>query len=529
MMMIGSMPGAKESEEDPFFCYEPLSKDGAFVCFRPKAPEDYSEAFKPERSLSRYTPVATPKIRRLISAVRGREILAQKKEAEAAQEVAAGLTSGKKVDGDDMQEKTSLLQDEKKTELELDTEAEDSEVEDAQGNEPCDGGRPTFHDVGLKSKEALDGCSYLVVRSKGPLRPADEPPDFLMLPEPIKQRTAGAVRVAAAARAWAAASAVQPGQSQQAAMAWQAGQAGAGVARPMNQNAQLPATARGPPTPGNNAASIAAELLNQQAQGQGQGQARADPGGAGGTGGAQAGQAIAESRETVAGPAVLALRRMRNRMSALAEGRLPWSFSRQSQGGQRQPPQPPQQQQQQQPPQQQQQQQQPQQQLQPQPPQHPHNGQRRPMLPNVGARSAAPSSAAPAGAPSAAPAAAQGGGASSSGAAAPSSGAAAASDGDLQMQSLVPTAPAQPKPPSSANGSSGRPFWRRNWPRVNLGSLGWGGSSSSGGASSSNQAASSNTGGASGSRGPSQPGSAGQDVTPSSAAGSAPHDPASPQ
>ena len=35
--------------------------------------------------------------------------------------------------------------------------------------------------------------------------------------------------------------------------------------------------------------------------------------------------------KVVAGPAVLALRRMRNQMSALAEGRLPWNFSRERQ------------------------------------------------------------------------------------------------------------------------------------------------------------------------------------------------------
>jgi len=163
------------------------------------------------------------------------------------------------------------------------------------------------------------------------------------------------------------------------------------------------------------------------------------------------------SREVVAGPAVLALRRMRNSMNALAEGRLPFGLGRQSprqpqQGPQAQPqqgqhgivpqqPQQPQQVQQQRQqfqvvPQQPENPGQPQAPLQPQPPQQgpqqPSSGQ--PRRPGLVGRVLAPAS------------------------------------GGANNEPLAPTPPSQPKPP----GTSTR-FWKRSWPRV----LGWGGSSSS--------------------------------------------------
>eukprot|EP00435_Cladocopium_sp_Y103_P068679 s61_g32.t1 len=287
--------------------------------------------------------------------------------------------------------------------LEVDTEAEDSEV----SVEPTETGRPCF----LERPEecALDGCR--------PLHSADEPPDFLQLPEPIKQRTAGAARVAAAARAWAAAT--SPPQNGAPAVPLNGtffGQA-AGSERPMVVIAiqDVPPTARGDT---DRTAQIMAELRQQGRDAS----ARA----------AEEARAV-EPREAVAGPAILALRRMRNRMSSFAEG-LPWSSS-------------------------------------PRDPSRPRS-----IMPNFGRRAVSS-------------------GASSNQvhdrAAASPGGPPEAAVSSLEVErlevrpaggfpephytELVPTAPSAPKPQSN-----GRGFFRRNWPRMNLmNTLGWGGSSSS--------------------------------------------------
>eukprot|EP00930_Biecheleria_cincta_P073944 TRINITY_DN6119_c2_g1_i1.p1 TRINITY_DN6119_c2_g1~~TRINITY_DN6119_c2_g1_i1.p1 ORF type:complete len:533 (-),score=137.19 TRINITY_DN6119_c2_g1_i1:193-1791(-) len=516
-------------EDDGVDLYVPFKQDGTFNPFRPKPPEELPETFKSERSFAKHTVAAPQRIRRLVSIAKGRELLRQRQSVEVGQP----LLHGKK--GEDGNMIAGGLDGVK---TDVDTEAEDSEVSVA---EHCDDGRPTVFDFSSKKKEEQDGCGHLFISSTGPLRSADEPPDFLQLPEPIKQRTAGAARVAAAARAWAAASITTPAPAPGAFSGpWQ--QAGAAAGQP-NQDVMLPPTARGMPPPGNAAAAIAAELQRQNNLGNQQNDALGGP--AANHQSLQAyqmqpgnQQPIAESREVVAGPAVLALRRMRNRMSALAEGRMPWNFSRPSaQSQQAQSSQQAQQPVQQAQPVQQmqladQRQGQPHMQqlpLQPQPPQQPHNGPRRPLLPNLGVRSnaAASSSAVPASGPASAGAASSPGSAAAdsfggaipapsagSGAASFSGPAAAASSGDgpaaaagcaaasdePQMQSIVPEPPGQPKPPSSSGGR----FWKRPWPR-----LGWGGSSSSssGAASSSSppagsSAAASSSQGASSSRQP---------------------------
>lgn len=512
-------------EDDGIDMYVPFKQDGTFNPFRPKPPEELPETFKSERSFPKRTVTAPQRIRRLVSITKGRELLRQRQSVEIGQP----LLPGKK--GEDGMVAGGL--DAVKTDV--DTEAEDSEVSVA---EAYDDGRPTVFDTSSKKKEEQDGCRHFFISSTGPLRSADEPPDFLQLPEPIKQRTAGAARVAAAARAWAAASITTPAPAPGVFSGWQQ----AGAAGQPNQDIMLPPTARGMPPPGNAAAAIAAELQRQNNLGNPQNDAfaaanyqvpqayQAQPGNL---------QPIGESREVVAGPAVLALRRMRNRMSALAEGRLPWNFSRPSAQSQQaqssQQAQPVQQIQQAQPVQPQQVQQiqqsgpfqpgQPELQqlpLQPQPPPQPQNGPRRPLLPNLGARSSAaassnavpalgPASAGAASSSASAAAASSGGGfgaAPSSGPAAiassgdgptPAAGSAAASD-EPQMQSVVPAPPSQPKPPSSSGASR---FWKRPWPRVNLNLNPFGSSS---GASSSNSppagssAAASSSQGASSSR-----------------------------
>jgi len=395
------MTGAKD-HDDFAAVYEPLSKDGAFIPFRPPAPEDMQEPLKIDRFLVRYTPVVAPKIRRLVSVARSREALRQREESQALP-----LAEAKKVE-DECHRLHVPAGYAVEFKPDVDTEAEDSEV---STTETCNG-RPTFRDY---SRQAPDGCLHLIVPSKGPLYAQDEPPDFLQLPEPIKQRTAGAARVAAAARAWAAASAQQHPNQQ-----------------------ELPATARGAPSPQH--AALIEELRLRGPNGHGQASVppaspQADP---------LRGPSNVENREVVAGPAVLALRHMRNQMSALAEGRLPWNFT--SRGGDRG------------------QERRPNEHV-PSPPSQPPSGSRRPLLPNLGrvVASAAGGSSAPQAQP----------GASQSSAAQ-----------EAQMQSLVPAPPNQPKPPNSANSR----FWRRPWPRMNImNSLGWGGSSSSNGNASSSQ------------------------------------------
>eukprot|EP00439_Symbiodinium_sp_Y106_P072676 s1897_g13.t1 len=422
----------KDNVDDFAAVYEPLSKDGAFIPFRPRAPEDMQEPLTLERSLVRYVPVAPPRVRRLVSAVRSREALKQR---EMDRQVLP-FADAKNVE-DEYHEKclddagpgyaVEIKQD-------VDTEAEDSEVSTA---EVFNDARPTFRDY---SRQAPDGCVHLIVPSKGPLYSHDEPPDFLQLPEPIKQRTAGAARVAAAARVWAAASA---------------------HSHPHGRQEQLPATARGVPSPQH--AAIAEELnfrgpgpMPQFGTSARPSSPQADPGR----------QSQVETRQAVAGPAVLALRRMRNQMSALAEGRLPWHFSRdrpneEAHGAEHVP----------------------------HPPQQPPTGQRRPLLPNLSrvVGSAAGTSAAPA------------------------QNQGAAADG-LQMQSLVPAPPSQPKPASNSANSR---FWRRPWPRMNImGTLGWGGSGGSGGSGSG-----SSSNGASSSQAPASSGSASSSAGPTLQAG----------
>jgi len=377
--------------------YEPLSKDGAFVVYRPRAIEDLQEPFQPERTAPREKNTAVPpRVRRCISAVRSRELLRQKALAVTLE---PPLVEGKKDD--------EILQTLRGggvpgvcCHLEVDTEAEDSEA----SVEPTETGRPCF----LERPEecALDGCSHLFVRSKGPLHSADEPPDFLQLPEPIKQRTAGAARVAAAARAWAAATS-PPNGAPAPLNGTFFGQA-AGSERPMVVIAiqDVPPTARGDT---DRTAQIMAELRQQGRDAS----ARA----------AEEARAV-EPREAVAGPAILALRRMRNRMTSLAEG-LPWASS-------------------------------------PRDPSRPRS-----VMPSF-TRRAAPS------------------GASSNQGAAASPGGPAENLERLEVRhpggfpephysQLVPTAPNAPKPQSN-----GRGVFRRNWPRMNLmNTLGWGGSSSS--------------------------------------------------
>mmetsp|Transcript_9200 Transcript_9200/g.16200 ORF Transcript_9200/g.16200 Transcript_9200/m.16200 type:complete len:484 (-) Transcript_9200:288-1739(-) len=444
--------------EDDFGCaYEPWNKDGTYNLFRSKAMEEIPETFQAERSLLRYTAVTVPRVRRLVSVARSRELLRQKQELEVTKSSAL-LT--KKVEEAPGAGQPGLC-------TEVDTEAEDSEVSTLETNPGT--GRPTFT---MNTNQVPDGCGGLQVLLKGPVHRDDEPPDFLQLPEPIKQRTAGAVRVAAAARAWAAASAAPQ-------VAQAAGQVG-------NQDGNLPATARGLPAPLNSAAAIAAELQRQGVQQAGAVALQAN------------GQALAEA-QVVAGPAVLALRRMRNRMSALAEGRLPF-FTRPS-GEQPLDPQnltQPQRQslQSSQPQQAQQYQvrddaaaQAPAPPLQPQPPQQPNTGQRRPLLPNLGARSAAAGSAGPSG--SGAASSQEPASVAASSVAEPSGapqppprssappGSAGLEGGQLEMQSLVPAPPDQPKPPSGAKSNG---FWRRSWPRVSMSLNPFGnGASSSGG------------------------------------------------
>eukprot|EP00435_Cladocopium_sp_Y103_P070293 s61_g35.t1 len=54
--------------------YEPLSKDGAFVVYRPRAIEDLQEPFQPERTAPREKNTAVPpRVRRCISALRSEE------------------------------------------------------------------------------------------------------------------------------------------------------------------------------------------------------------------------------------------------------------------------------------------------------------------------------------------------------------------------------------------------------------------------------------------------------------------------
>lgn len=294
-----SVQGNGTDEDDFASIYEPLSKEGAYMPFRPRAIEDLQETFKAERLSLRYTSVPPgQRIRRLASAVRSREVLRQKAVNEVP-ESESPLVEGKKED-----ERLSALRGGSRTALDVDTEAEDSEV----SVELTDSGRPCVLE---RPEEILDGCHHLFVRSKGPLHSPDEPPDFLQLPEPIKQRTAGAARVAAAARAWAAASAPQSrliGVSQAAGSEMQV------VAVMMNQQ-ELPPTARGAPerTP-------AQILQDLRQQGHDYMQQRAN----------QQSRALEPSRpsqsQAVAGPAVLALRRMRNRMSSLADN-LPWTLS----------------------------------------------------------------------------------------------------------------------------------------------------------------------------------------------------------
>ncbi|CAE8687712.1 unnamed protein product, partial [Polarella glacialis] len=482
-MAVRILPGDLLETRQDALVYEPFLKDGTFNPFRPKAPEDLSETFKMARTCIRGS-VAPIKIRRLLSVARGRELAetwqTEKKQSallSSAQLAANLLATGhpschRKVLQDEFNATGTggtnrLRPGEPKTDV--DTEAEDSEDSDAETDIH---GRPNFMET---RREDQDGCSYCVVRSKGPLRSPDEPPDFLQLPEPIKQRTAGAARVAAAARAWAAASMSSPAQFQDA------NQVSLGmlhaqllqVQQPLGnlQLAQelLPLTARGVGQ-GLSAAAIAAQLQRHR-QGGAEVQlvpGSSNPAGAGGNG--NMGGAIRfyqaneqpqpaandrdrGSREVVAGPAVLALRRMRNSMNALAEGRLPFGLGRQSprqpqQGPQAQPqqgqhgivpqqPQQPQQVQQQRQqfqvvPQQPENPGQPQAPLQPQPPQQPSSGQ--PRRPGLVGRVLAPAS------------------------------------GGANNEPLAPTPPSQPKPP----GTSTR-FWKRSWPRV----LGWGGSSSS--------------------------------------------------
>ncbi|CAE7441596.1 SEC14L1 [Symbiodinium natans] len=415
----------KENIDDFAAVYEPLSKDGAFIPFRPRAPEDMQEPLTLERSMVRYSPVAPPRVRRLVSAVRSREALRQREMDRQAlpladiKNVEDGHEKCLDLDASPGYGEVAIKQD-------VDTEAEDSEV---STTEVCNDARPTFRDY---SRQAPDGCIHLIVPPKGPLYAHDEPPDFLQLPEPIKQRTAGAARVAAAARAWAAASA---------------------HTHPHGRQEHLPATARGVPSPHH--AAIAEELnfrgpgpLNPFGASARPSSPQADPA-----------RGQVENRQVVAGPAVLALRRMRNQMSALAEGRLPWHFSRDRQNEE---------------------------QAQamehvPHPPQQPPSGQRRPLLPNLGRVVGA-------GGTSAAPAQAQQGSLAGGGAA----------DG-LQMQSLVPAPPSQPKPASSSANSR---FWRRPWPRMNImGTLGWGGNSSNGASSSQAPAPASSSAGLSAAQG----------------------------
>jgi len=263
-------PYSKVQDLDDFASvYEPLSKDGAFVPFRPRAVEDLQEPYSNERSSARvrYTAVTGHRVRRLVSVAKGREAMRQRaaevllavppvknKEEETVHSLRVGLAG------------LEVKQD-------VDTEAEDSEEVTDAG----DPGRPTFFG---DSHQAPDGCHHLLVQSKGPLH-LDEPPDFLQLPEPIKQRTAGAARVAAAARAWAAASA--PGSRQVAS--------GTAMLIQYQAGDVAPPTARGVPEQQPRQEHRAVQVM------------RATP----------------PEREAVAGPAVLALRRMRNRMSALAE------------------------------------------------------------------------------------------------------------------------------------------------------------------------------------------------------------------
>ena len=396
-----------EDLDDFAAIYEPLSKDGAFVLYKPRAIEDLQEPYKADRLNFRYTQVAPTRLRRLVSVARSRDLLKQKagKPLEPL-ELEPPLVEGKK-DDEILQ---TLRGGVPSLGVEVDTEAEDSEVMDEVSVGHTDHGRPCFLE---RAEEApLDGCHHLFVRSKGPLHSPDEPPDFLQLPEPIKQRTAGAARVAAAARAWAAASGAPPPPVGTVIGIGQA--AGSEVPMMVMMNQDMPATARGNPTD-RTPAQIMAEL-RQQGQ---DAAARA----------ADQSRAV-EPREAVAGSAVLALRRMRNRMSSLAEG-LPWSSS----------------------------------------PRDPNRPSRpRSLMPSF-SRTAA----------------------SSSGAASSNQGAdsvAMAPQGDLnsgrlpadpggaasepQYQPLVPTPPTRPKP--NGRGS----FFSRNWPRMNLmGSLGWSGSASS--------------------------------------------------
>mmetsp|Transcript_29781 Transcript_29781/g.61503 ORF Transcript_29781/g.61503 Transcript_29781/m.61503 type:complete len:440 (+) Transcript_29781:240-1559(+) len=384
--------------------YEPLSKDGAFVVYRPRAIEDLQEPFQPERTAPREKNTAVPpRVRRCISAVRSRELLKQKALAVTLE---PPLVEGKKDDEILQTLRGGGVGAPGVCHLEVDTEAEDSEV----SVEPTETGRPCF----LERPEecALDGCSHLFVRSKGPLHSADEPPDFLQLPEPIKQRTAGAARVAAAARAWAAATSPPQNGATAALNGTFFGQA-AGSERPMVVIAiqDIPPTARGDT---DRTAQIMAELRQQGRDAS----ARA----------AEEARAV-EPREAVAGPAILALRRMRNR---IAEG-LPWASS-------------------------------------PRDPSRPRS-----IMPSFSRR------AAPSGVSSNQGATQMGGAASPGG-----PPAAVSSLERLEVRhpggfpephysQLVPTAPSAPKPQSN-----GRGFFRRNWPRMNLmNTLGWGGSSSS--------------------------------------------------
>lgn len=424
--------------ESPSVTFETFFReDGVFVPFRPKAPEEYSEVFRLETPLKRAPALQVPQIRRFMSAVKGRAAVQKKVSVrhcseKEEQDDGAVFAHCKSCRSQTPSETTSpggptSLSGTTTTngmKHEVDTDVEDAEMSDV---DPDDDGRPSFCALNC---EDFDGCNMYTVKSKGQLRLQDEPPDFLQLPEPIKQRTAGAARVAAAARAWAAATSLLP-----------QGPAGIAMLQQM-QNAHqeaLPPTARGPAPLSSSAAAIAAALAGSganRANGMGESNYAVN---SSNPAGYHSSHAVAEQRDAVAGPAVLALRRMRTRMSALAEGRLPWTFGRTgpertSQQQQAQSAQAP---------------------LQPTPPSQPQGQQRRPMIPSIGRpRSGAVSSAAASGNNFA--------------------------EGDQAPMSLVPQPPSQPKPPGNEDRSSGG-FWRR-LQRVNP----FGGSSSSGGASSSN-------------------------------------------
>lgn len=473
--------------ESPSTTFETfLREDGVFIPFRPKAPEEYSEVFKLEKPLKRAPALQVPQIRRFMSVVKGRAAVQKKVSIRTCsekeeQDDGAVFEHCKSCKSQTPSETTSpggpaSLSGTTPThgmKHEVDTDVEDAEMSDV---EPDDEGRPSFCALNC---EDFDGCNMYTVKSHGPLRLQDEPPDFLQLPEPIKQRTAGAARVAAAARAWATATTPLP-----------QGPAGVAMLQQMqnaNQEA-LPPTARGPAPLSSSAAAIVAALGGSganRANGMGESNYAVN---SSNPAGYHSSHAVAEQREAVAGPAVLALRRMRTRMSALAEARLPWTFGRtasdRSSQQQAQSAQVP---------------------LQPTPPTQPQGQQRRPMIPNIGRpRSGAVSSAA-------------------------ASGDNFAEGGDQEPMSLVPQPPSQPKPPGSEERSSGG-FWRR-LQRVNP----FGGSSSSGGASSSNGPMMMNVDAAGGGQ-PSSPrrpvgqptptASIRAEYTPSSAAGSI--DPGSP-